>query len=295
MAKSSVEIVDSGRQSILDSVIGREYGYRVHRVEPGSPGHAAGLQSIIDYIVVADGVRLDHDDGNFVQMIANSKDAQMRLCVFDTHTLRTRETMLTPSGSWGGSGLLGITIRFDVTQEVSKHTLHVLDVFDNSPASTAGLDAYNDYILGVGDLLYDGPDEFGEIVMHNENRSIRLYVYSVRTEIVRDVMITPTRSWGGEGYLGCGVGAGYLHALPPRRDLHDSSKPQLPQPPPQQHQQTPLISPERQPLPALMQQRQEPPPPSVMVQVAITPPPRQPPHLSESVAAAEPPTEPVSS
>ena len=47
----------------------------------------------------------------------------------------------------------------------------MLDVFDESPASAAGLDAYNDYILGVGDLLYDGPDEFGEIVLHNERRS----------------------------------------------------------------------------------------------------------------------------
>ena len=48
----------------LDSVVGQEYGFRVHRVEPNSPGQKAGLQSIIDYIVVANGVRLDHDDGS---------------------------------------------------------------------------------------------------------------------------------------------------------------------------------------------------------------------------------------
>ena len=221
---------EAGRQDVLDSVIGHEYGFRVHRIEPNSPGQAAGLQSVLDYIVVANGVRLDHDDGSFVRMIAENKGKPMRLCVFDTHTLRTRETILTPNDDWGGSGLLGITIRFDVAQDLSKHTLHVLDVFDDSPASAAGLDAYNDYILGVGDLLYDGPDEFGEIVMHNENRTVRLYVYSVRTESVRDVMITPTRTWGGDGYLGCGVGSGYLHAMPPRRDLHAALKPPAPAP-----------------------------------------------------------------
>ena len=75
-------------------------------------------------------------------------------------------------------------------------------------------------MLGVGDLLYDGPDEFGEIVAHNENRPVRLYVYSTRSEEVREVIITPDRQWGGDGCLGCGVGAGYLHTLPPRRDLH---------------------------------------------------------------------------
>ena len=126
-------------------------------------------------------------------MIAESQGVEMRLCVFDTHTLRTRETVLTPTDAWGGSGLLGITIRFDIAQPLSKHTLHVLDVFPESPASRAGLDAYNDYILGVGDLLYDGPDEFGEIVSHNELRPVRLYVYSVRTEeVVRRKPLEPT-------------------------------------------------------------------------------------------------------
>ena len=99
--------------SEMSDVIGREYGFRVHRVEPGSPGEAAGLTSILDYIVVANGVRLDHDDGTFVRMITESKGAPMKLCVFNTHTLTTRETMLTPNDEWGGNGLLGITIRFD--------------------------------------------------------------------------------------------------------------------------------------------------------------------------------------
>ena len=57
----------------LHHVVGSEYGFRVHRVEQNSPGQVAGLQSIVDYIVVANGVRLDHDDGSFVRMIAESQ------------------------------------------------------------------------------------------------------------------------------------------------------------------------------------------------------------------------------
>ena len=154
-------------------VVGKEQGFRVHRVEPNSPGHDAGLESIIDYIVVANGVRLDSDDGSFVRMIQENKGKEMRLCVFNTHTLRTRETILLPNDQWGGTGLLGITIRFDVLQSLDKHTLHVLDVYPDSPASAAGLDDFNDYVLGCGDLLFDGPDEFGEIVQHNTSRSAR--------------------------------------------------------------------------------------------------------------------------
>jgi S1-C subfamily serine protease len=209
-------------------VVGKEQGFRVHRVEPNSPGYDAGLESIIDYIVVANGVRLDSDDGSFVRMIQENKGKEMRLCVFNTHTLRTRETILLPNDQWGGTGLLGITIRFDVLQSLDKHTLHVLDVYPDSPASAAGLDEFNDYILGCGDLLFDGPDEFGEIVQHNTSRPVRLYVYNVRTESMREVMITPDTNWGGEGCLGCGVGAGYLHQLPQRRDRPGRAPPAAP-------------------------------------------------------------------
>ncbi|KAL1519944.1 hypothetical protein AB1Y20_023431 [Prymnesium parvum] len=224
--------VEAERQEMLD-VVGREHGFRVHRVEPGSPGDEAGLNSILDYIVVANGIRLDRDDGSFVRMIGESKGEEMRLCVFNTHTLRTRETVLVPRDGWGGAGLLGITIRFDVTHALEKHTLHVLEVYENSPASAAGLDAFNDYIIGVGDLLFDGPDDFGEIIVHNCNRPVRLFVYNAGTEAVREVLITPDRMWGGEGCLGCGVGAGYLHVLPHRRRPHKQKEPaRLPAPPP---------------------------------------------------------------
>ena len=39
-----------------------------------------------------------------------------------------------------------------------RDTLHVLDVYADSPASAAGLDAFNDFVLGVGDLLLQRVD-----------------------------------------------------------------------------------------------------------------------------------------
>lgn len=263
-----VPSVEADHEEMLD-VIGKEHGYRVHHVEPGSPGAQAGLISILDYIVVANGIRVDQEDGQLVQMIAESKDVPMRLCIFNTHTLRTREVTLTPNDKWGGSGLLGVTIRFDVLHSPDKHTLHVLDVYESSPASRAELEGNNDYIIAVGDLLYSGMNEFMDIINHNINRDVRLYVYNAATETVRECTIVPDNHWGGEGVLGCSLGAGYLHLLPQSRlrvsrpairmngaaPVAGESAPHQPQQQPQQPPGPPpealLATPSDAPLPAL--------------------------------------------
>ena len=86
-----------GSMSSQHEIVSKERGFRVHRVEPGSPGDLAGLSSVLDYIVVANGVRLDRDDGTFVKMIQEHKGSEMRICVFNTHTLCSRETTLIPN------------------------------------------------------------------------------------------------------------------------------------------------------------------------------------------------------
>ncbi len=46
------------------------------------------------------------------------------------------------------------------------------------------------------------------------NRPLRLLVYNHEYNVTRPVTITPTRSWGGEGALGCVLGFGALHRIP---------------------------------------------------------------------------------
>jgi hypothetical protein len=46
------------------------------------------------------------------------------------------------------------------------------------------------------------------------NRPLRLLVYNHEYNVTRPVTITPTRSWGGEGALGCILGFGALHRIP---------------------------------------------------------------------------------
>lgn len=47
------------------------------------------------------------------------------------------------------------------------------------------------------------------------NRPLRLFVYNHEYNVTRPVTITPARGWGGEGALGCVLGFGALHRIPP--------------------------------------------------------------------------------
>jgi hypothetical protein len=59
-----------------------------------------------------------------------------------------------------------------------------------------------------------GESGLGELVEDFLNRPLRLYVYNHEYNVTRPVTITPTRTWGGEGALGCVLGFGALHRIP---------------------------------------------------------------------------------
>lgn len=92
---------------------------------------------------------------------------------------------------------------------------HVLDVPAASPADTAGLLPYSDYILGSPEGVLHGESGLSEIVEDHINRPLRLWVYNNEYDVTREVTLTPSRAWGGEGALGCVLGYGALHRLPP--------------------------------------------------------------------------------
>ena len=50
--------------------------------------------------------------------------------------------------------------------------------------------------------------------MDNFLYPLKLYVYNIEVDSVREVTLTPNSSWGGEGCLGCNIGYGYLHRIP---------------------------------------------------------------------------------
>jgi len=192
-------------------------GYRVLSVLPNSPGSSAHLDTYFDFIVEAAGVRLDTLERPFTDIILKHVGKILQLKVFNCMTQTERMLDLTPRNDWGGSGLLGITIRFDNYEHANSEVVHVLNVEKNSPAERAGLRSSSDYMLGTSDVVFHDENELAETCAAFVGQSVPVYVYNSDDERVRIVTLMPSYEWGGEGLLGCDIGSGYLHQLPDRR------------------------------------------------------------------------------
>jgi hypothetical protein len=125
-----------------------------------------------------------------------------------------RLVKITPSSKWGGSGLLGVTIRLDNYGGADERLIRVLSVEHNSPAAIAGLTPLTDYLLGTTSASFDSDDMLAEVLYVHVDRIVEIYVYNTETDMVRVVTLMPTNSWGGRGLLGAEVGTGYLHGFP---------------------------------------------------------------------------------
>lgn len=126
-----------------------------------------------------------------------------------------RTVKITPSETWGGQGLLGVSIRFCSFEGANENVWHILEVHPTSPAELAGLRSFSDYIIGADSILHESEDLFTLIETH-EGKPLKLYVYNCDDDSCREVVITPNTKWGGEGSLGAGIGFGYLHRIPIR-------------------------------------------------------------------------------
>nr|XP_057938081.1 Golgi reassembly-stacking protein 2-like [Doryrhamphus excisus] len=83
---------------------------------------------------------------------------------------------------------------------------HVLKVQQNSPGFCAGLEPFFDFIISVCDtrLNRDG-DALTELLTRNADRPVKVMLYSIRTQAVREAAVTPSSVWGGRGLLGISI------------------------------------------------------------------------------------------
>lgn len=143
---------------------------------------------------------------------------QIPMTIYSSKTQNVRSVLITPSDTWGGQGLLGISIRFCSFEGANENVWHILEVHPGSPADLAGLKPFTDYIIGADAVLHESDDLYALVESH-EARCLKLYVYNSVEDACREVTITPNAKWGGEGSLGCGIGFGYLHRIPVRGNL----------------------------------------------------------------------------
>ncbi|XP_014669837.1 PREDICTED: Golgi reassembly-stacking protein 2-like [Priapulus caudatus] len=202
-------------------------GYHVLRVQENSAGYYAGLESFFDFIVAIGDTRLDKDNETLKELLKQNVEKPISMTVYSSKTQSCRNVTITPSTMWGGQGLLGVSIRFCSFEGASENVWHILDVQPNSPATLAGFRPYTDYIIGADSVLHESEDLFTLIEAH-EGKPLKLYVYNNDSDSCREVTITPSTAWGGEGSMGCGIGYGYLHRIPARPELKQANSPPVP-------------------------------------------------------------------
>jgi len=83
---------------------------------------------------------------------------------------------------------------------------HVLRVQDSSPGQKAGLEAFFDFVVCIGKTrLNQDNDTLKDLLKINVEKEISMTVYSSKTKMIREIFITPSNTWGGQGALGISI------------------------------------------------------------------------------------------
>lgn len=169
-------------------------------MQSGSPAEAVGLEAFFDFIIAIENIRLDQDNDTLKELLKKNVNKPIRVTVYSSKTQTVREVILAPSDTWGGQGLLGVSIRFCSFEGANENVWHILEVHPQSPADEAGLRSFTDYIIGADSILHESEDLFTLIESH-EQRPLKLYVYNTDDDTCRDVTIKPNSKWSGEGKI----------------------------------------------------------------------------------------------
>ncbi|KAM0244546.1 hypothetical protein ACHAP5_006114 [Fusarium lateritium] len=170
------------------------------------------IEPWFDFIVGINGRPIeDPEPALFSQEVRNCAGSTVTLGLWSAKGQRTREIHAPVAPD---TASLGLSLQY-APLSLAANIWHVLDVPANSPADVAGLLPYSDYILGSPEGVLYGEGGLGELVEDFIGRPMRIWVYNNEYNVTREVTIQPSRDWGGQGALGCVLGYGALHRIPP--------------------------------------------------------------------------------
>ncbi|CDW86888.1 golgi reassembly stacking protein [Stylonychia lemnae] len=191
-----------------------EYAYRVVAVLQDSPAEHIGIEPQLDFIRYNP---QQHDGKLFSEYLAEHEGKELNIFVYNLIQQDNRLEKVRLHKDWGEhNSLLGATIRYESYVEAHNYILAVNDVYLGSAAHEAELQPFKDYILGTREIAFKNLDEFAKYIEVNKGQEIRLHIYNVDQEQVREVPLTP-KQWKGYGLLGCDVSFGLLNKIPLRK------------------------------------------------------------------------------
>ncbi|KAM0756172.1 hypothetical protein T439DRAFT_22505 [Meredithblackwellia eburnea MCA 4105] len=200
--------------------------FHVLRVAEQSPAAEAGIDPFFDFICGVNGRPLGDEIDTLTQVLEKSEGLRIVLQVYSTKRKELRDVDVIPSRSWSSDGasdggqpsLLGLSLRLCHPHAALEQVWHVLEILEGSPAQSAGLVPFGDWIVGYAGGVLRGEGDFYDVVEAHVDKPLRLFVYNADYDVTREAILVPNRSWGGEGLLGCGVGYGLLHRIPKPQD-----------------------------------------------------------------------------
>ena len=68
----------------------------------------------------------DQDNDTLKELLKNGVDKELKITVYSSKTQSIRETVIVPNMTWGGQGLLGVSIRFCSFEGANENVWHVL-------------------------------------------------------------------------------------------------------------------------------------------------------------------------
>ncbi|TNY20090.1 GRASP55/65 PDZ-like domain-containing protein, partial [Rhodotorula diobovata] len=202
--------------------------FHVLRVAENSPAAEAGIEPFFDFVVGAAGKQLGDDLDLLTDVLEDNEGREVALQIYSTKRKEVREVYVIPSRTWssaagpgstpgavdGEPSLLGLSLRLCNPHHALDQVWHVLEILEGSPAQSAGLVPYGDWIVGYAGGVLRGEGDFYDVVEAHVDKPLRLFVWNADYDVTREAILVPNRSWGGEGLLGCGVGYGLLHRIP---------------------------------------------------------------------------------
>ncbi|CCM02466.1 uncharacterized protein FIBRA_04565 [Fibroporia radiculosa] len=207
----------------------------VLRVTPSSPASQTTIEPFFDFVVGFQGDNFAPnntvDAAQLEKIVEGHEGRTLNLLVWNSKSQETRVVPIVPSRDWSlphsnipdpkepeaeaKPSLLGLSMRMCEPELALDNVWHVLDVLEGSPAESAGLVPYGDWIIGWSGGVLSAEGDFYEVVESHIEKPLRVYVYSFDFDTIREVVLVPNWHWGGEGLLGCVFGFGLLHRIPP--------------------------------------------------------------------------------
>ncbi|KAH9925416.1 GRASP55/65 PDZ-like domain-containing protein [Epithele typhae] len=207
----------------------------VLRVTPSSPASDTTIEPYFDFVVGYKGDTLTDtntiDASELERLVESHEGRTLNLLVWNSKSQDTRVVPIVPARDWSSPhasipdpqepeaerkpSLLGLSMRMCEPEFALDNVWHVLDVLEGSPAESAGLVPYGDWIIGWSGGVLSAEGDFYDMVEAHIEKPLRVYVYSYDFDTIREVVMIPNRHWGGEGLLGCVFGFGLLHRIPP--------------------------------------------------------------------------------